>query len=113
MGDERVCLEVMKTVGLSGQHRENFSQVVTGLKQDRRIGLEESQGGPLQNHVEVVGESGRVIFDVGGQDLEGLQVLLEVFVKELLDEVPGKKIGRDSALDLWRDVGQGVQGLIL
>ena len=90
MGDERIGLEVTKTVRLRGQHREHFAQVAEGLKQDRRIGLEEPQGGPLQDQIEVGDERNPVSLDAGGQGLEGFLVLLEVFVKQLLDEVPGK-----------------------
>ena len=69
MGDERIGLEVTKTVRLRGQHREHFAQVDEGLKQDRRIGLEEPQGGPLQDQIEVGDEHNPVSLDAGGQGL--------------------------------------------
>ena len=80
----------MEAVRFPGQDGESFVQVIQSPKQDRGIGLKESQGRPLQDEVQIGDEPFKVSFGVGGQCLDGLQVLLEIVVKHLPHHGPAR-----------------------
>ena len=81
--NEGDCFDVVETVRVVGQGRESFVQIIKSPKQDRRVRLEEPEGGPLEDQVEVGDQTFEVGIDVGRQRLDGLQVLLEVVVEHL------------------------------